>query len=150
MRGLKLTLVALTLALAAGCGASFDMSTPGGFVELDDDAYDYRATNADGVVIAVRELDNDPRGDLEFWAGAVDAKLRRRYSAQSVHEIETDRGLAGVQIRYLHHRNGRPHHYWATIFVTADTVYLLEAGGDHEFFDANRDTVEQTISSFDG
>lgn len=140
--------IVTTMALV-GCGAGFHVRTPSGFVELDDDAYDYRATDSDGVILAVRTLDNHPRGDLEFWSGAIDARLRQRYSAESVHEVGTRSGLVGVQIRYVASRSGRTHRYWATVFVDDDTVYLLEAGGDAELFDADRETVEEAIASFD-
>jgi hypothetical protein len=135
------------LAVSTGCTSWLD--TPSGFAELDDSAYDYRATNADGVVIAVRELDNDPEADLEFWAGAIDAKLRRQYTAESVEPVRTRAGMEGVQVRYVTSRNGRAHRYWTTLFVTEDDVYLIEAAGDAELFDAQVDEVEQAISSFE-
>lgn len=139
-------LVLFIVATASGCTSW--VTTPSGFAELDDSSYDYRATNSDGVVIAVRALDNDPEADLEFWAGAIDAKLRRQYAAESVDEVETDAGVKGVQMRYVTARNGRTHRYWTTVFVTEDDVYLIEAAGDAELFDAHVEAVERTIASF--
>ena len=61
------------VASLAGCGPSFQASTPPGFVELEDQTqYDYRATNADGLVIAVRELDHEPKGQIDFWTKAIE------------------------------------------------------------------------------
>ncbi|MBK8695820.1 MAG: hypothetical protein IPN17_27040 [Deltaproteobacteria bacterium] len=60
----------LALSLLAPACASFHVNTPNGFAELEDDSrYDYRATNADGVVIAVRVMRNEPEASLEFWGG---------------------------------------------------------------------------------
>lgn len=135
-------------ALATGCTPATALRTPPGFVQLDRDGdYGYRATNAEGVVIAVRELDNDPRGDLDFWTVAVDARLRRTYTAQSAHEVESDAGLPGRQIRYRAVRGGRPHVYWATVFVDRDRVLLVEAGGDEAFFAESREAVERAVLS---
>ena len=140
--------LALALLLpAAGCTSY--VTTPRGFAELDSSSYDYRATTADGVVIAVRELDNDPEGDLEFWAGVIDAKMRQRYTAETVDEIQTRAGMDGVQVRYVTTRNGRTHRYWTTVFVDEDEVYLIEAAGDAELFDAHVEDVERTIASFE-
>src|SRR5262245_41787981 len=75
------TIAALLGALAlSGCGHDFHAATPRGFVELDDqERYDYRATSADGLVIGVRELANEPRGELDFWARAIENQLRGRH-----------------------------------------------------------------------
>src|SRR5262245_6318479 len=75
----RLTRFALLAALLAGCHSAFVTSAPKGFVELDEaSAYDFRATTADGVVLAVRELDNDPQAELGFWARAVENAMRQR------------------------------------------------------------------------
>ena len=142
-------LLALTL-VASGCGHGLRVHTPPGFVVLaHHGGYAYRATNAEGVVIAVRSMANEPQGDLAFWAAAVDARLRRDYAAVSVEEVRTEAGLPGRQIRYQVSRGGRPHRYWATVFVTRSHVYVVEAGGDQAFFDPSQEAVEATIRSFD-
>ena len=85
--------VTLCLAVAAfGCTHGTQFATPPGFVAIDDDAYDFRATNADGVVLAVRAMDNDPSGDLAFWSGAIDRRLRQHYDAVDVIEVEAESG----------------------------------------------------------
>src|SRR5512134_1102897 len=59
--------------LSAACGPSFQAGTPPGFVELENQTqYDYRATNADGLVIAVREIDHEPKGEIGFWTKAIE------------------------------------------------------------------------------
>jgi len=140
----------LVLVLAAfGCAHPAHFATPPGFVSIEDDAYDFRATNADGVVLGVRAMDNDPEGDLAFWAGAIDRRLRQRYEAVEVLEVEAATGTSGIQIRYQTDHGGRLHRYWATIFVHGDRVYLVEAGGDAEFFDPQVADVEEAVLSVD-
>lgn len=142
--------VSTGLAVAAtACTPPASLATPPGFVSIDDDAYDHRATNADGVVIAVRTMANDPEGDLAFWAGAIDRKLRQRYQAVDIVEVEAESGARGVQIRYEADHGGRLHRYWATVFVLRGRVFLVEAGGDAEFFDPQLQQVERAVLSVD-
>lgn len=123
-------------AQAVACTPNFHIDAPDGFAQLEDqERYDYRATNAEGVVLGVRRKDNDPQGDLAFWSGAVDAHLRRGgYEAVEEHQVTTKNGVEGRQIRYHRNHQGRQHHYWVTVFVTGDAVYTVEAGGDEAFF----------------
>ncbi len=143
-------LIGLTLAaLASGCTHATNIRTPTGFVSIDDDAYDQRVASSDGVVIGVRAMDNDPAGDLSFWSGVIDRRLREHYEAVSVREVESSSGEAGVQIRYETHVGGRLHHYWATVFVHGGRVFLVEAGGDAELFDQHVQEVEEAVLSVD-
>ena len=64
----------IAAAACSGCGGhSFSVGTPAGFVVLEDQepSYDYRAITADGVVIGVRELKHEPKGDDAFWVQAI-------------------------------------------------------------------------------
>lgn len=147
MRITHLIVAAALAATSIGCTHAPNLATPAGFVRLDDSRYDYRATTAEGVVIAVREFDNDPRGDLGFWAGALQARLARAYTPSSVHEVESLAGWQGRQLRFTTTREGRPHGYWATVFVRGGTVYLVEAGGDEAWFVEREGEVMEAILS---
>ncbi|MCK6592939.1 MAG: serine/threonine protein kinase, partial [Polyangiaceae bacterium] len=70
------TLFALGFAgalLLAGCGRPFVPATPPGFVELEDlyEENEYRAATADGVVLGIRVLENEPKGETAFWVRAI-------------------------------------------------------------------------------
>ena len=64
-------------------------------------------------------------------------------------------GMRGAQLRYLQAVGGRPHRYWATVFVRPggflrpSKVYVVEAGGDAETFDRAAPQVERTITSLE-
>ena len=138
--------MALALIVSA-CGPTMDV--PGGFVRVDGD-YDLRVTNADGVVVGVNVYRNRrPHGDLGFWASALDARVRARYGATQRVEIETDSGVEGIQIRAATARDGRPHRYWATVFVSGRNVVLVEAGGDDAHFGPHEDEVIAAIQSLE-
>lgn len=149
MKRLLTTLLFAATTSLIGCGTALSVSTPDGFAELEEqETYDYRATNAEGVVLAVRREDNAPYGDLSFWSGALDAHLvRAGYTAVESKAVEASGGLKGTQLRYTLERNGREHVFWLTVFVTADEVITIEAGGDVAFFDGVEKSVAQTIAT---
>ncbi len=149
-RHVAMLAVALSSAFVGGCG-TLTMVTPDGFAELDDqESYDYRATNAEGVAVAVRREDNSPSGDLSFWAGALDAHLRRAGSAAvKTTPVEASGGLKGTQLRYTVNRNGRKHVFWLTVFVTESEVITIEAGGDESFFGGVEKSVARAITSLE-
>lgn len=130
-------LLAWSLAGAA-CVPSVTVSTPSGFAVLDDQKeYVYRATSAVGVVLAVRAEKNEPRGNRDFWAAALDRKLRRGgYVPDGPQtEVRTSTGLVGRSLRYTRDESGRKSRFWIAVFVTHDRVWVVEAGGDVERFD---------------
>lgn len=153
---LMLALAALALGtVMTGC-ATFKMRPVHGFVELEDqEEYDYRSANADGVVIAVRAMPNRPAGGLAFWTAAIDGRLRRQgYAARQIVPVRTEQGLRGRQIRYERVEQGVTYHYWLTVFVkpggflSTSRVFTIEAGGDDQTFPPAIQAVERTIRSF--
>lgn len=142
----------ISLAGLCACGASFKQSTPGGFVELEDqERYDYRATTADGLVIAVRELDHEPKGEVSFWVDAISNHMRQRggYALIAKRNVRTAAGQEGVQLRFGHDQGSRPFLYYVTVFVTDDHIYLLEAGGSAEQMKQRSRDVDWAVEHFE-
>ena len=132
----RLTRVALTALLAVipmACGPGFKTETPTGFVALKDQEprYDYRATTPDGLVMAVRVIDNDPSGDDAFWTGAIELRLRALggYALLEKRAVTCKTGQSGTQLRFGHDEGTNPHLYVVTLFVTSKRLFVLEAGG---------------------
>ncbi len=122
---------------AQGCGPKASLDTPPGFAKLDKQTeYVYRSTSAEGVVIAIRGEKNDPKGNLDFWADVIDRQLRNnRYKLDGKPaELHARTGQLGRQTRYTREDGGRTYRFWATVFVTDDKVWVVEAGGDQERF----------------
>lgn len=142
---------AVTLLGVVGCRGGAKLETPAGFATLDrDDDFSYRATSARGVVLATRTEPNDVQANTDFWAEALDLKLRDKgYVAESRKGVKTEKGLTGEQLRYATTRNGRPHRYWLTVFATKSKVIIVEAAGDKEAFDKAESTVDRAIVSLD-
>lgn len=149
-------LVTLSLAaglpVLAGCGSSASVEAPANFVVLEDDSYggyEQRATNAHGVVLAVRDLDNEVEGNLQFWVDAIKNRLRTRggYALLEEAEVQAASGHTGHQMRYGRDESGTSYHYWVSVFVTGERIVLVEAGGRREIFEETQPEVEQAIAS---
>ena len=126
-----LSVFALSALFSMGC-SSFVAATPPQFVELPDSKeYDYRATSADGLVLAVRAIDNEPVGSLAFWSEVIERRLRdtEGYALLEKKDVSSLKGEAGSQLRFGRDVGGAPHLYNVTIFVTKKRIFLLEAGG---------------------
>lgn len=152
IRNTLLFTFALGLAtLGSGCARGFEIQTPDGFAELDrTDDYRYRATSAEGVVIAVRREKNEPRGSLEFWSSALRSELELQgYHFESEKSVKSKDGTAGKQLRYAVTREGRPNALWVTVFVSGSRVLVVEAGGDVAHFGRVQSKVAQAIENLD-
>ncbi|HEY3494258.1 MAG TPA: serine/threonine protein kinase [Polyangiaceae bacterium] len=142
---------AAALSLFSACGHDFRAATPRGFVELEDqESYDYRATSADGLVIGVREIDNEPRGELDFWARAIENQLRGRrgYALLETREIRSKDGVPGKQFRFGHDEGQTPHLYYLSVFVTPKRIQILEVGGTKELMAKSSTATDFAIANF--
>ena len=137
--------------LLGGC-STFKAKTPPGSVELEDHEarYDYRATTPDGVVLAVRALPNEPRGDESFWSQAIEGRLRHRggYALLDSRSVKSADGVAGKQLRFGHDEGARPHLYYLTLFVTEDHIFLVEAGGAKDLVERETAKIDAFVSGF--
>jgi len=121
------------VAALAGCGRPFIPATPPGFVDMGTRYGDseYRAATADGVVIGVRAFDNDPKGELPFWARTLELRMRDAggYALLDKRDVTARGGLTGVAMRFGHDEAKTPYLYTVALFVTDKKIYLVEAGG---------------------
>lgn len=153
-RTIERAVLPLVLALLVGCGPHFAIDTPDDFVALDESAqarrgYSMRATSADGVVLAVREIDDPQHGSREFWVEAIRNRLRRAggYALLEEQTVSIASGDAGHQMRFGRDESGRPYAYWVTVLVRPGRVTVVEAGGARSVFDAQADDVQRAIAT---
>lgn len=146
------TLIALSLALGlAACGPSFHQPTPDGFVKLKNQhRYDYRAVTADGLVYAVKEISDPPKGDAEFWAKAVENKMRFQagYALLGKEQVTTKSGLEGTKIQFGFDRGRTPHLYSVTVFTASDSIFVVEVGGTKELVEKHKAELEAALQGF--
>jgi len=144
------------LLLAVGLGVActpFRVVTPAGLVELPDQApaYDYRATSPDGLVLAVRAIDHEPRGDLAFWEKTIERRLRLQggYALLETRSVKAKSGLSGRQLRFGHDEGASPHLYLLTLFVDDDHIFLVEAGGPKELVEQEASKIDAFVERFE-
>jgi hypothetical protein len=151
---MRAALVAVLLGAACGCGKSFQLPTAPGFVKLEDQepAYDYRATTADGVVIGVREIKHEPKGDTAFWVQAIKNQMRSMagYALLETKDVATKAGLKGSQLRFGHDEKGEPLLYYVTVFVTDKYIFLVEFGGSKAQMDRQAQQLDWVLENFQG
>jgi hypothetical protein len=145
---------AVVILAASGCGKSFQIPTAPGFVKLEDQepAYDYRATTADGVVIGVREIKHEPKGDNAFWVQAIKNQMRAMagYALLDTVQVSTKSGLKGTQLRFGHDEKGEPLLYSVTVFVTDKYIYVVEFGGTKQQMDQQATQLTWVLENFNG
>ncbi len=156
MKTLKLGVTSAFLALgvagAAGCGRPFDVKTAPGFVPLENQSassYDYRATTPEGVVVAVRVVEDEKRGDLAFWTQALTLQLRdvSGYALLDAVDVRSLDGTPGKLLKFGHDEADKPFAYWVTIFPAQGRLFLVEAGGAKDPFERARPNVEWMLAS---
>jgi hypothetical protein len=144
------SLGSLLFVLAGGCGHHFELTVPDDFVVLDDDnsSYAMRATSAHGIVMAVRELDNDPKGNLAFWVDAIRNKVRMNggYALVEERDVTAGSGQSGKQLRFGRDQNGVAFRYWVTVFVGDSRIHVVEVGGREEIFTEAEPRIERAIA----
>jgi hypothetical protein len=151
-RALSLLLVAAFAFAAGACGPPFDVKTAPGFVPLENQSassYDYRATTPEGVVVAVRVVDDEKRGDLAFWTQALVLQLRDAsgYALLDSVDVVSRDGTKGKLLKFGHDEADKPFVYWVSIYPAQGRLFLVEAGGAKDAFERARPSVEWMLKS---
>lgn len=155
-RALVLFAILFGAATVTGCGRPFDVKTAPSFVELDDQQpYDFRAVAPDGVVVGVRAVKIEDKGDLAFWTRAVTLRMRQLngYSLLTDAEATSRDGVKGKELSFGHDEQGKPYVYRVRLFIREGAVLkprrllVVEAGGAKELMDRYKSSVDWTFAS---
>jgi hypothetical protein len=130
---LKAAVLVAASALTVACGPAFTIDTPQGMLELKNQSgYAYRAMSPDGLVLAVRVIDEPGKTDAAFWTQAVSLRLKERpdYSLLSTADVTSASGAKGKELRFRHDEKGKAYLYVVRIFAEPDhPLVIVEAGG---------------------
>jgi len=151
MRARFLASALLALSVVA-CGRPFDVKTAPGFVPLDEQAaygYEYRATTPEGIVVAVRVIEDESRGDLDFWAQALTLQLRdiSGYALLATKDVKSRDGTKGKRLELGHDEDGKPYTYWVSVFPAQGRLFIVEAGGAKDAFERSKPSVEWMLAT---
>jgi hypothetical protein len=146
-----LALIGLVMASAA-CGRPFKISTAPGMMEVKEQEprYAYRAIIPDGVVVAVRVVDLDDGGDLDFWTRATLLRMRQMngYALLGTSDVQSLDGTPGKELRFGHDEAGdKPFLYTVRLFVAQGRLFVLESGGSKEQMEHFAKSVDWTAAS---
>lgn len=139
------------LAALYGC-QHHTLRAPSDFAVLEDSApYDTRAVSAQGVVIGVREIANEPRANAAFWLTAIRSQMLegRGYALLSERDVRAKSGQPGKQLRLGRDQNGEQYLYWLTVYVTKQRLYLVEAGARKDRFEKAQPQIERALASLE-
>jgi hypothetical protein len=146
----RLAITACLAIGAAACGKPFDVKTAPGMVALENQHdFDWRATTPEGVVVGIRVVEDENRGDLAFWTQAITLQLRdvSGYALLGSAEVVSSDGTKGRLLKFGHDEDDKPYVYWVTIYLAQSRLFLVEAGGPKELFERARPNVESTMKS---
>jgi hypothetical protein len=145
------TLLAAACALGtAACGKPFDVQTAPGFVALENQHdFDWRATTPEGVVVGIRVVEDEKRGDLAFWTQAMTLQLRdvTGYALLESADVVSADGTRGRLLKFGHDEDDKPYVYWVAIFPAQSRLFVVESGGQKELFERARPNIEWTMKS---
>jgi hypothetical protein len=100
--------------------------------------------------MAVRVVDTNGRGDLEFWTRATTLRMRELdgYALLGTADVKSRDGTPGHELRFGHDENRKPYAYTLRVFVAKKRLFLVETGGpkaEVERYKAALDWMEATL-----
>jgi hypothetical protein len=146
MRSLLLILAIVTL-LGTGC-ETIEYQKPEGFARYKSEGKEIKAISADGVVIKVNMIRNDPYGDSGMWMESVNLYLKSNgYKKLTSREISAGSSLKGIYTEYIYRYYGRNYIYSLTLFADGEQIYLVESGGMEKYYMKRKDSILAAIKS---
>ena len=149
MRWITLIVCAAVAPLLGGCAGNLDL--PSNFVELPPEEtgrYDVKAVSADGVLIALRRMDNPKNGTADFWAKAVENELTSRgHSLIESVPVTSESGSAGRLLTFTRDQKGQSFTYILGVFVKGKRLLIAEAGGKTDAFDKRKAEISKSLLS---
>lgn len=121
--------LASLLASLAGCGPTYQMNTPEGFVRYQKKK-GLAFITPDGVRLRSRTVRNYPKADLAFWTDAMERHLvARGYLLHAKRCFTTKQGLGGCTAEFVVPHGSEDWMMAETLYVIGDDIALLEAAG---------------------
>ncbi len=139
------------LVLLSACGGhAFELRAPTDFVEFKESPpFAWRATSANGAVLAVREEENPRGGTVSYWVDTLTRMLRddNGYALTETVDVTAATGQTGKQLRFSRDARSKTYVFWVTVFTKEDKVIVIEAGGEREIFTPQQAAIEEAIRS---
>ena len=144
----RILLVASVCLSSLACGPSSRLLAPDGFAHVGGE-FDDRVASANGVAIATRVVPNEPKANLDFWAQAIDLRLRAQgyEPTEQPLDVKSVAGLEGRSLRYVYFDGTYKNRYFVDVYMSGKRILLVEAAGAVGDFDAAAPQVIATMRS---
>lgn len=144
---LRIVFASAALLLTLSCATVFHVSVPGGFA-LVEEGERFLAVSPEGLRFRVRQEENYPQKDVDFWSGA----LKRQLEEEGYHPgaggdfFECPAGR-GFYIEWNVPYGGETYTYMTGIVPSGDTIYLAEAAAEHTIYAAYQEEIVKSLES---
>jgi len=147
------TMCILAIAAAVLLTSCVSLRTPDGYASRKRTGWhDYKAISTEGAVIAMRVEKNEDKkqGTLNYWTEAARKQmtLSRGYEIQKEGEFDSSEGK-GRWMLFSHKYKGVDFLYVLGLVVDGRKIYVLEATGEKETFEADVPKVVQAFGTLD-
>jgi len=142
-------LLCVTLAtVAIGCSTVFNLKAPEGFARFESGDKN-RWITADGVRMRVREVDNKPKANLQFWTEALADHLKRRgYMNKGQRCFKTTQGLDACTLNQLLARGTDDWVMSVTVMVVKERIILVEVVGPWARWKRHEPALHRAVMAF--
>jgi hypothetical protein len=145
--------IAVLALLVATAGCRMAIEAPEEFLQMSSNARELRLTTAGEARLWVREFTDPDRGDLDFWAKALQNDLveRRGYRLVETGTLTDARGSEGIATRYETTLGGETCGYLTAIWVDAGggehTIRTAEFVAPLDEFEARLESVRTALAT---
>lgn len=118
-----------------------DLKPPSGFVQFEDDDL-WRAQAADTSMLRGAVVENEPKGDAEFWSRAIAHEMEGR-DLEPVESVV----LGVAHVRVWRSKDLRPNYYVVAVAPAGDDIGVIEAFLPNEAaWQSHRAALEQALT----
>lgn len=136
---------ALLCVLLVAC-SPFHASPPHAFAPFRK-GDGFRAVSPDGVTFTVRDEDNDPRADLDFWREAMAVHLAKAGYKKIAEGDLLAKGRTGHYLELAAPFGTEDYSYLVAVFVAGKHLIVAEAGGPTTIFATHRSAILDAVAA---
>ena len=139
----------MTIVSALLAGACVSINTPDGYAQREATGrYDFKAisTDASVVTVSVRRNEDKKQGTLDYWVQAAQKHMTLSRGHEFIEQgaFVTGKGQ-GKWMLFTKKYRGVDFQYLLGLVVKGRKIYVLEAGGEQRYFEAD---LKKMVSAF--
>ena len=140
-------MLAALITLTACKTVPAGLALPEGFAEYSGESAGYRAITAEGVVLRVRTVANEPPQNLKFWVEALRVHLHKAGYILMNEDVFSSAAGDGAMFEWSAPLNGEDWVYLTALAVGPERITIAEAAGEHRYFRGYRDSIIESLTT---